>query len=165
MTLTWLRSDEVARVERLEFLDEKELVHQLFDHYCVTLGWANGTRVNFDEMKNINRYGHRQDRSSINSMAHVKQGYPHHLPKVEHHFNFLQQIKSKSKKWWSYLEYKQRRRSFSSALPTTNLGLVFRIGHAKKSPGQLTEWNSRLGVTDDDEWVKALSNMICWIAL
>lgn len=49
-----LHSDEVARVERLEFLDEKELVHQLFDHYCVTLGWANGTKVNFDEMKNIN---------------------------------------------------------------------------------------------------------------
>ena len=53
-------------MERLEFLDEKELVHQLFDHYCVTLGWANGTKVNFDEMKNINRYDHRQNRGSIN---------------------------------------------------------------------------------------------------
>ncbi len=29
----YLPKDEIARVERLEFLDERELVKQLFEHY------------------------------------------------------------------------------------------------------------------------------------
>ena len=36
-----LPKDEVERVEKIEFLDEKELVSQLFDHYCVSYGWKN----------------------------------------------------------------------------------------------------------------------------
>jgi hypothetical protein len=33
-------------VERLERLDEKELMQQLFEHYCVTVGWRNGADIN-----------------------------------------------------------------------------------------------------------------------
>ena len=47
-----LPKDEVARVERLEFLDERELVNQLFEHYCITFGWINGgSDVNFDDLE------------------------------------------------------------------------------------------------------------------
>jgi [phosphatase 2A protein]-leucine-carboxy methyltransferase len=42
--------DEIHRVERLERLDEKELMQQLFEHYCVTLGWRNGADINLDEV-------------------------------------------------------------------------------------------------------------------
>ena len=84
-------------MERLEFLDEKELVHQLFDHYCVTLGWANGTKVNFDEMKNINRYDHRQNRGSIN--FYVCKRY--HLLKVEHHFKTKKVSRKSSDRIWN----------------------------------------------------------------
>ena len=38
-----LPKDETTRVERLEFLDERELVKQLFEHYCITCAWINGT--------------------------------------------------------------------------------------------------------------------------
>lgn len=33
-----LPREDVARIERLEFLDEKELLHQLLQHYCIC--WA-----------------------------------------------------------------------------------------------------------------------------
>ena len=42
-----LPKDEVERVEKIEFLDEKELVSQLFDHYCVSYGWKNKSNINF----------------------------------------------------------------------------------------------------------------------
>jgi len=38
----YLPKEEIARVERLEFLDERELVKQLFEHYCITFAWING---------------------------------------------------------------------------------------------------------------------------
>jgi hypothetical protein len=37
-------------VERLERLDEKELMRQLFEHYCVTVGWRNGADINIDDV-------------------------------------------------------------------------------------------------------------------
>ena len=42
----YLPKDEVARVEKLEFLDERELVKQLFEHYCITFAWINGSNNN-----------------------------------------------------------------------------------------------------------------------
>lgn len=45
-----LPRDEVARAERLELLDERELVDQLFDHYCITLGWINGSNLTMDDL-------------------------------------------------------------------------------------------------------------------
>ena len=39
----YLPKEEIARVERLEFLDERELVKQLFEHYCITFAWINGS--------------------------------------------------------------------------------------------------------------------------
>ena len=38
-----LPKDEIARVEKIEFLDERELVKQLFEHYCITFAWINGS--------------------------------------------------------------------------------------------------------------------------
>ena len=46
-----LPQDEVQRVERLERLDEKELMQQLFEHYCVSIGWRNGADINIDEIQ------------------------------------------------------------------------------------------------------------------
>ncbi len=34
-----LPGEEVDRVERLELFDERELMQQLFDHYCLTVAW------------------------------------------------------------------------------------------------------------------------------
>ena len=42
----YLPKDEIARVEKLEFLDERELVKQLFEHYCITFAWINGIKIN-----------------------------------------------------------------------------------------------------------------------
>ena len=33
------------RIERLEFLDEKELLTQLFQHYCVSCGYNDKRRI------------------------------------------------------------------------------------------------------------------------
>jgi len=41
----YLPQDEVSRVEKIEFLDERELVKQLFEHYCITFAWINGTNI------------------------------------------------------------------------------------------------------------------------
>lgn len=35
---TILAPNEIERIERIEFLDEKELLEQLLDHYCVVIG-------------------------------------------------------------------------------------------------------------------------------
>ena len=41
---------EVSRVEAIERLDEKELLRQLFDHYCITVARKNSTTFNFDSV-------------------------------------------------------------------------------------------------------------------
>jgi len=41
---------EITRVERLEGLDEKELLRQLFDHYCFTVARKNSPNFNFDSV-------------------------------------------------------------------------------------------------------------------
>jgi len=41
---------EVSRVEAIERLDEKELLRQLFDHYCITVARKNSTSFNFDSV-------------------------------------------------------------------------------------------------------------------
>ena len=46
-----LPRDEVARVESLEMFDEKELMRQLFDHYCLTIAWRNGRDILFDDIE------------------------------------------------------------------------------------------------------------------
>ena len=40
----YLPQDEITRVEKIEFLDERELVKQLFEHYCITFAWINGSK-------------------------------------------------------------------------------------------------------------------------
>uniref|UniRef100_A0A8C1C8X2 Leucine carboxyl methyltransferase 1 n=1 Tax=Cyprinus carpio carpio TaxID=630221 RepID=A0A8C1C8X2_CYPCA len=39
--------EDVARIERLEFLDEKELLHQLLQHYCIC--WAVKDKLSLGE--------------------------------------------------------------------------------------------------------------------
>ena len=41
---------DVSRVEAIERLDEKELLRQLFDHYCITVARKNSTTFNFDSV-------------------------------------------------------------------------------------------------------------------
>jgi [phosphatase 2A protein]-leucine-carboxy methyltransferase len=36
-----LPRDDRHRVEKLEFLDEQELLQQLFQHYCVSVAWRD----------------------------------------------------------------------------------------------------------------------------
>lgn len=36
-----LPRDEVERIERIEFLDEKELLEQLLRHYCICVAWKD----------------------------------------------------------------------------------------------------------------------------
>jgi len=45
-----LPQGEVQRVEAIERLDEKELLRQLFDHYCITVARKNSTSFNFDSV-------------------------------------------------------------------------------------------------------------------
>ena len=45
-----LPQGDVSRVEAIERLDEKELLRQLFDHYCITVGRKNSTSFNFDSV-------------------------------------------------------------------------------------------------------------------
>ena len=56
----YLPKDEIARVERLEFLDERELVKQLFDHYCITFAWINGS-MNQNSEKEISTTNYNRD--------------------------------------------------------------------------------------------------------
>ena len=53
----YLPKDEIARVEKLEFLDERELVKQLFEHYCITFAWINGS-----SNENVNNQTDYEDR-------------------------------------------------------------------------------------------------------
>lgn len=44
--------EEIERVEKIEFLDEKELVSQLFEHYCVSYAWKNKSSIiSFDDIE------------------------------------------------------------------------------------------------------------------
>ena len=36
------------RIERIEFLDEQELLIQLFQHYCVSVAWKSDTFSDID---------------------------------------------------------------------------------------------------------------------
>ena len=56
----YLPKDEIARVERLEFLDERELVKQLFEHYCITFAWINGS-MNQNSEKEISTTNYNRD--------------------------------------------------------------------------------------------------------
>jgi len=46
----YLPKDEVERIEKLEFLDERELVSQLFEHYCVSFGWKSNADDKLEEI-------------------------------------------------------------------------------------------------------------------
>lgn len=46
-----LPRQEVEKVEQLELFDEKELMKQLFDHYCLTAAWKNAPPHNFDDLE------------------------------------------------------------------------------------------------------------------
>lgn len=35
-----LPPDEIQRIEKLELLDEAELLTQLFQHYCIAIAWT-----------------------------------------------------------------------------------------------------------------------------
>lgn len=43
-----LPSNERTRIERIEMLDERELLDQLFQHYCITVGWTGTQFENID---------------------------------------------------------------------------------------------------------------------
>ncbi|XP_023325920.1 leucine carboxyl methyltransferase 1 [Eurytemora carolleeae] len=45
-----LPQQDIQRVERIEFLDEKELLQQLFHHYCITVARKNSPNFNFDSI-------------------------------------------------------------------------------------------------------------------
>lgn len=45
-----LPREDVSRVERIEFLDEKELLRQLFHHYCITVARKNSPNFNLDSV-------------------------------------------------------------------------------------------------------------------
>jgi len=45
-----LPQDDIQRVEKIEFLDEKELLRQLFHHYCITVARKNSANFNFDSV-------------------------------------------------------------------------------------------------------------------
>ena len=53
----YLPTEEIARVERLEFLDERELVKQLFEHYCITFAWINGENTIKSESETLKSSG------------------------------------------------------------------------------------------------------------
>lgn len=36
-----LPKEDRHRVEKLEFLDEQELLQQLFQHYCISVAWVD----------------------------------------------------------------------------------------------------------------------------
>ena len=46
-----LPKEDINRVEKIEFLDERELVNQLFEHYCVSFCWKNVSDLCFDEIE------------------------------------------------------------------------------------------------------------------
>lgn len=45
-----LPADDRYRMERLEMLDELELLQQLLQHYCITIAWKGGTMADVDHL-------------------------------------------------------------------------------------------------------------------
>lgn len=39
---------EIQRIEKIEFLDEKELLDQLFHHYCICVAWKDSLDLNLN---------------------------------------------------------------------------------------------------------------------
>ncbi|VVC28418.1 Methyltransferase Ppm1/Ppm2/Tcmp,Leucine carboxyl methyltransferase 1, LCMT1,S-adenosyl-L- [Cinara cedri] len=46
----YLPEDDRYRMERLEMLDELELLQQLLTHYCITIAWKGGTMADVDHL-------------------------------------------------------------------------------------------------------------------
>jgi [phosphatase 2A protein]-leucine-carboxy methyltransferase len=46
----YLPVDDRYRMERLEMLDELELLQQLLQHYCITIAWKGGTMADVDHL-------------------------------------------------------------------------------------------------------------------
>ncbi|KAL5005529.1 hypothetical protein ScPMuIL_018985 [Solemya velum] len=46
----FLPQKEIQRIEKLEFLDERELLDQLFAHYCITWAWKDPTNIGLAEI-------------------------------------------------------------------------------------------------------------------
>ena len=45
---TLLPRSEVEHVEKLEMFDERELMKQLFEHYCLAVAWRNSERTKLE---------------------------------------------------------------------------------------------------------------------
>jgi len=45
-----LPSEELSRIEKLEFLDERELMEQLFSHYCICIAAKDGLQVGLSKV-------------------------------------------------------------------------------------------------------------------
>jgi [phosphatase 2A protein]-leucine-carboxy methyltransferase len=45
---TLLPRAEVEAAERLEMFDERELMNQLFEHYCLSVAWRNSERTKLE---------------------------------------------------------------------------------------------------------------------
>lgn len=41
---------EIHRIEKIEFLDEKELLDQLLHHYCICLAWRDTYNLNLQSL-------------------------------------------------------------------------------------------------------------------
>lgn len=41
---------EIQRIEKIELLDEQELLRQLFDHYCITVAYKSESQLHLDEI-------------------------------------------------------------------------------------------------------------------
>ena len=46
---TLLPRSEVEHVEKLEMFDERELMKQLFEHYCLAVAWRNSERTKLED--------------------------------------------------------------------------------------------------------------------
>lgn len=46
----YLPEEDRYRMERLEMLDELELLRQLLQHYCITIAWKGGTMADVDHL-------------------------------------------------------------------------------------------------------------------
>lgn len=46
----FLPSEDRYRMERLEMLDELELLQQLLQHYCITIAWKGSTMADVDHL-------------------------------------------------------------------------------------------------------------------
>lgn len=41
---------EIKAVEKLELFDERELMRQLFEHYCLSVAYRNSDKICFDDI-------------------------------------------------------------------------------------------------------------------